>query len=155
LYAQRLTDPDRHALGHLSEENRQMADPVDLYKSFVDGLTGVHAQSVEAARARRGVWNPNKPAPGDSEVLRESLIQQQKYNKLLKALSPEQRELLAQMLQETHDGGMHSVLVYLNEQMSLAGLRLSYNGVELPVEPFGTELFFDWCARRDRADWPE
>jgi hypothetical protein len=37
-------------------------------------------------------------------------------NKLLNELTPEQKEVVAQMLQQARDGGIHDVLVYLHNE---------------------------------------
>jgi hypothetical protein len=132
-----------------------MPTPLKLYKSFVDDLVGTPRNSVGASRARRGVWNPNRPSRKDSEILRRSLEKDQQYNQLLRELSAGQREVLAQMLQEEHNSGVFAVLSYLADEINLGGLRLSRDGVEFPVEPFGTELYYDWTSRCDGDTWPD
>ncbi len=64
-------------------------------------------------------------------------------NKLLNELTPEQKEVVAQMLQRARDGGIHDVLVYLHDEISLEALRLEKHGVELAVESYGTEMYYD------------
>jgi hypothetical protein len=44
------------------------------------------------------------------------------------------------MLQDARDGGIHDVLAYLTDEINLGGLRLVKNGVELAVEPYGTDV---------------
>jgi hypothetical protein len=119
-----------------------MDEPLQAYKQFVDGLVQ-QRPSIEARRAREGVWHRDPPPD------------QVKFNELLRSLSPEQRETLAEMLQKTRDGGIHDTLVYLTDEFHGSGLRLSYPGIELPVEPFGTEMYYDWVARMAGDEWPE
>ena len=59
------------------------------------------------------------------------------------------------MVQRSRDGGIHDTLVYLADEINLGGLRLSRNGMELAIEPYGTEMYFDWLARLAGDDWPE
>lgn len=116
-----------------------MNKSLEEYKTFIDGLCGWPQSSVGACRAREGIWNRN------------DISEQDKFNKLLKELTPEQRETLAQMLQGEHDSGLFAVLAYLTDK----GLRLVRNGVELAVEPYGTEMYHDWNCRRAGDAWPE
>ena len=76
-------------------------------------------------------------------------------NALVSSLDDSQRAVLGQLLQRARDGGIHDMLAYLNEQIDLNGLRLSKNGHELPHEPFGSELQYDWTCRKEGDDWPE
>ena len=50
------------------------------------------------------------------------------------------------VFQEEKEGGFHDTLAYLNEEMCLEGLRLVRNGVEIPGEPFGTEMHYDFIC---------
>ena len=77
-----------------------------------------------------------------------------KFNDLVASLSPEQRLGVAALLMKAREGGIHDTLVELSERMNLEGLRLSQSGVELPHEPHGTEMFFDWVARCAGEKWP-
>jgi hypothetical protein len=63
--------------------------------------------------------------------------------------------VLADLLQDARDGGIHDVLAYLNDQIALDGLRLTKHGRELPREPFGTELYYDWTRRKESDEWPD
>lgn len=78
-----------------------------------------------------------------------------KFNPLIQELPPGQRTLLAELLQSEREAGIHDTLVALSELMNLRDLRFSVNGKELPHEPYGTELYFDWVARSAGESWPE
>jgi uncharacterized protein DUF6547 len=119
-----------------------MSTPLDEYKTFIDALVKLRP-SVSARRVQEGVWH-REPPPD-----------QVKFNKLLSELSPGQREIVAEIAQGARDSGIHDVLVYLTDQINLRGLRLVRNGVEFPVEPFGTEMYYDWVCRREGDEWPE
>lgn len=58
------------------------------------------------------------------------------FNELLKELTSDQRETLT-------------------EEIKLRGLRLVRNGIEMAVEPYGTEMYYDWTCRRAGDAWPE
>ncbi|HZK80972.1 MAG TPA: DUF6547 family protein [Humisphaera sp.] len=111
-----------------------------LWKTFVDGLVSKRI-GVDGEWIRRKGW-PDLP---------ENL----EINKLLSGLTPEQKEVLATIAQRARDGGIHDALVFLNERMNLKGLRIVEGGVEMAVEPYGTELFWDWVARSNGSPWPE
>lgn len=113
------------------------------YQAFIDGLLGWPQSSIGARQAKAGIWNVNE------------IPEQEKFNKLLKELPPEQRETLAEMLQNEHASGLFAVLAYLTDEINLRGLRLVRNGIELAVEPYGTEMYYDWTCRRAGDAWPE
>ena len=118
-----------------------MNKPLEEYKAFIDGLLG--RPSIGAHRAKEGIWNVNQ------------IPEQEKFNRLLKELSPEQRETLADLLQQEYDSGIFAVLAYLTDKINVDGLRLVQNGIELAVEPYGTEMYYDWVCRREGDEWPE
>lgn len=119
-----------------------MITPLESYKALIDALVRLRP-SVEARRVRDGIWHRDPP---DDQV---------KFNRLLRELTPEQREVVAEIAQGARDGGIHDTLVYLNDEINLNNLRLTKSGVELPVEPFGTELYYDWVSRCAGDEWPD
>lgn len=116
-----------------------MSRNIEEYKSFIDALVGI--KSSAAAQWVTGKDFPD--APGNEQI-----------NQLLSSLTSKQKEILASMLQGAKESGIHDTLVYLNEQMSFGNIVITKNGVNLPVEPFGTELHFDWVARSEGDEWP-
>lgn len=111
-----------------------------LYKTFIDGL-------VERRHGVLGQWIRKKGWP--------DLPENREINELLSKLTPKEKEVVARIAQQARDGGIHDTLVLLNERMNLNGLRIAENGVEMAVEPYGTELFWDWVARCAGDKWPE
>ena len=83
------------------------------------------------------------------------LDQNRRINKFLSGLSRDEKEILGQMLQQAKDEGIGDVLSYFDDEISLHALRVSRDGVELAIEPYGTELIFDWVARSAGDAWPE
>jgi hypothetical protein len=112
---------------------------LERYQDIVDGLVGRREGVLPAWIQGRG-W----PA----------LPENDQVNALLAGLTPEEREVVARIAREARDGGIHDTLAFLQEQMDLNNLRLVMDGVELPVSPFGTEIYWDWVSRADGAAWP-
>ena len=121
-----------------------MDTALKLYKSFIDDLaSGQMQNSVGVKRVREKLlW----PDTASDELTRQ--------NKIIESLNDEERSIIADMLQEERDSGIHDVLVYLEDQMCLNGLRIVINGVELPVDPFW-DMYHDWQYRRSGESWPD
>jgi len=119
-----------------------MDESVDFYKKIVDGVVGlgngVHGKWV----LRKGAW------PDTSE--RNKLI-----NKFLNKLDKNDKEVLAGMLESAHNSGVHDTLVFLYDRMMIDGLDLVEKGVSMAKDPFGTEIYFDYVARREGDPWPD
>ncbi len=116
--------------------NRSLA----AYQRFIDDMV----------KLRKGVlvrWVKEKGWP--------KLPENEPINRLLSELSGEQKDVVAQIIQEARDGGVHDVLAYLDERINFDKLRIVADGVELAVEPYGTEMHFDWVARREGMAWPD
>lgn len=118
-----------------------MATPLSEYKKFITDLVKRQPSVIARAIRENGHLYP--------------LERNQELNHLLAQLSSEQREIIAQLVQRSRDGGIHDTLAYLADEINLGGLRLSRNGMELAIEPYGTEMYFDWLARLAGDDWPE
>lgn len=116
-----------------------MATPLDAYKKLIDAIAAISDEDIQANK----IADTRQVAePGPCISL------------LIDKLSPEERATLIEMLKHSRRSGIHDTLAKLNEMIVLDGLRLVSNGAELPVEPFGSELFFDWECRRNGDDWP-
>ncbi len=113
-----------------------MSDPVSEYVRFIDGLVALR-ESDSAAQVRDGVWHRQRA----SDPL--------KLNELLGGLAPQQRAVLAEIVQGAVDTAICDLLVFLADQ----GYRLSRGGVELAVRPSGKEMNEDFLARRDGRQW--
>ena len=109
-----------------------MSKDIRLYKKFIDDLVS-QRDCVFAKRVRETHLCPQSIASLDNET----------------------KETIAKMLQDARDSGIHDVLVYLNEEMTLNEMRLVLADTELPVEPFDTEIFYDWVARCNGDTWPD
>lgn len=113
---------------------------LEAYKSFVDSMVALEKGTIAH-------WVREKGFPETPE--------KESRNALLAKLSSEDKEVLASIVEESRSSGIHDVFVFLNEQMSEDSLHILVDGESLPIEPFGTELFFDWVARCAGDEWPE
>jgi hypothetical protein len=116
-----------------------MNDPLEEYKAFIDGLVAIR-EGVEARMIRKGRW-PYGLANDANEG---------RIGTLLAELTPGQREVVAQLVQQVRASAIHDVLVLITDRR----YRLRRNGVELAFEPFGTESYYDFVARSAGDEWP-
>ena len=77
-----------------------MSKELKLYKAFIDGL--VERKDSMTARWVKG---DGFPQTDDNKA----------KNDLFAALTPAQREVLAEILQDEHIAGIHDALAYINE----------------------------------------
>ena len=110
------------------------------YREFVDALAARRECTLAKRVAEGAAW------PATSEL--------SEFNTLIAELSLEQRAKVARLLAMSREGGIHDALVVLSERMERNGLRLVEGGIELPHEPNGTEIYFDWAARCAGEAWP-
>ena len=116
-----------------------MRKELELYQAFIDGL--VERKDSITARWLKG---DGFPRTEDNQT----------KNEFLAALTPEQKEVLAGLLQEEHIAGIHTTLAYLNKMMDLDGLELHQDGVSLPNDYFES-LHYDFISRCEGDEWPE
>ena len=83
-----------------------MSKELELYQAFIDGL-------VERKDSMTALW-----VKGDGFPKTED---NKAKNELLATLPPEQKGVLAEMLQDEHIAGIHDTLAYINEMMDLDG----------------------------------
>ncbi len=107
------------------------------YKDFIDGL-------VEQKNGVEGKWILDKGYP--------NIEDNKSYNELLASLSPEQKEILAKLVQQARLGGIHDTLAYMNELMDCDGLVLSQNGLPFPHDEFES-MHYDFICRCEGDDW--
>ena len=117
-----------------------MSKELEEYKSFIDEL--VERKESAVSRWVTGEGFPDTPENDEK-------------NKLLSSLSQEQKIVLANIIQEAKESGIHDTLFYINELIIAEQLILYKNDIKLPVEPFDTELNFDFVARSAGEKWPK
>jgi hypothetical protein len=116
-----------------------MNKQLELYHEFIDDL--VKIRSCVLAR-----WVKERGWP--------QLPENEKINKFLAELTNEQKEILADIVQQGRDSGIHDVLVHLTDEVNLNDLRIVKKGIEVAIEPYGTEMYYDWVCRCAGDDWP-
>ena len=112
---------------------------LEEYKSFIDDLVKV-SHSVVAD------WVVENGFPDAKE--------NQIKNEFVKSLTPYQKEVLSTLILEAKESGVHDTLAYLSEQQSNNDLTIIKGNQPLPVEPFGTEMNYDFVARIEEDEWP-
>ncbi len=116
-----------------------MNTPLEDYKAFIDGLVG----------RRKDAYTKRILGSGFAKI-----DEFQEYNRLLDALTPELREILAKLVSEARVNGIHDVLSYMDEMIDCDGLFLGQNGEPFPHNHFES-MHYDFIARCDGDQWPE
>ena len=116
-----------------------MSQELELYKAFIDGLVE-RKDSITAL----SVKGDGFPKTEDNKAKKD----------LLATLTPEQKGVLAEMLQEEHIAGIYTTLAYINKMMDLDGLELHQDGEAYPNDYFES-LHYDFISRCDGDEWPE
>lgn len=116
-----------------------MGKELELYKNFIDGL-------VERKNSVTALWVKGDGFP--------KIADNKAKNDLLATLTPEQKDVLAEMLQDEHIAGIHTALAYINKMMDLDGLELHQDG-EAYSNDYFESLHYDFISRCDGDEWPE
>ena len=114
-----------------------MCKELELYKAFIDGL-------VKRKNSMKAQWVKGDGYP--------KIEENKAKNEFLATLSPEQKDVLAEMLQEEHIAGIHDTLAYINEMIDLEGLELLQDGESYPNDYFES-LHYDFISRFDGDEW--
>ena len=123
------------------DSGSKSSTPLDDYKAFIDALVEIRPDVCARWVREKRAW-PDLPA-------------NKAINAFVAKLTDAQREVLATLLLHARDGGIHDTLAYLTDEINRKGLRIVRNGRELLVEPFGTEMYYDWTCRREGDPWPK
>ncbi|MBN1588500.1 MAG: hypothetical protein JW888_03205 [Pirellulales bacterium] len=114
---------------------------LDVYKAIIDELVNKVRQYGSSSHVVESGLFSKAPA-------------HRKFNKFIAALSPAQRQLLSEMLQEERDGAIHDLLAVLSWWIDCRDVGLTYQGNPMPVDLGGMGLHGDYVARRDGEQWP-
>ena len=112
-----------------------MSKYIDSYKEFIDAAVSIK-EAAPASWILKGSY-PDMPA-------------NEYRNKVVASFTNEQRQEISKMIQEAKESGIHDLLALISDTS-----EVRYKGVNLPKEPFGTELYFDFVARSQGDSWPE
>lgn len=129
------------------DDNRNMpaGTPLQEYQAFIDGLLEWPRHSVIARWARE--WG-NRP-------LGSTYVTPPDFDAKMRPFTHEQRQIMAELLQKEHEAGIHAFLAYLTDKINGEGLRIYRNDVPLAIEPYGSEMYYDWVCRCHGSGWPE
>jgi hypothetical protein len=116
-----------------------MTDPISEHKALIDVLVARNPCLAASLVRESGVYSR---AAGNG-----------RFNNLVRRLSSDDRELLAEMLQEQRTFAHFDALVWLNEACVIDGLKFMKNGIEIPAEPFGHTMFEEYVAVLQDRDW--
>jgi hypothetical protein len=116
-----------------------MKKAVQFYKDFIDGIVEISDGVEERWVMERG-W---PKIPENDEI-----------NDFMNSLSRPQKRVLVRLLKDARDGGIHDVLVYLHDAISIDNVKLVSSGRELPVNHFES-MYYDWVCRREGDAWPD
>jgi hypothetical protein len=108
---------------------------IDSYKKFIDAAVSIK-EAAPASWIVKGAY-PDIPV-------------NEYRNKVVASFTNEQREEIAKMIQEAKESGIHDLLALISDTSDVR-----YKGVDLPKEPFGTDLYYDFVARSEGDSWPE
>jgi hypothetical protein len=122
----------------IDSSSTDSVDSLEEYKAFIDGLVSPNTMANWVRLNQWPDYVTNLPAA--------------RVNELVAALTPQQRELLADMLEYSKNSGILAVLQLLD----VRSIRLSREGVQFqPLFPFGlTTLWGSWSARKMGDAWP-
>ena len=114
---------------------------------------------LEELRWRKTIWTALRRVFGSSgHVAERSFFSKApahaRFNEFIRKLSPEDRALLSEMLQEERDGAIHDVLAALTWWITARDVGLTFRGDPMPVELSGMGLHGDYVGRRDGSEWP-
>jgi Family of unknown function (DUF6547) len=115
-------------------------DPIQEHKKFIESL--VESTPSVAARLVRGeaIYSRAKDHSG--------------LNDLVRQLSPENREALAQMLETERTNAFFDVLGRFSDACVRSEWRILKNGVEIPFEPFGYSMSEEYLTLlKDKNGW--
>jgi hypothetical protein len=118
-------------------------NPIAHYKKFIDGLV----QSLCGTERQIREWSDSKPKP---------YVTHEHFDRLMAQFSEEQRQAIAELVHDAYVEGKFEVLRHLSDTIYFEKVRLSLNGNEIPVEPFGMTMYQDWVGRvSGEYVWPD
>ena len=109
------------------------------YKEFIDGL-------VLRKNGVKSKWVKNKSYPETDN--------NKKINKFLSELSDNQREILADMLNDSRIGGIHDTLAYIDNLMDINKIDIKIDSVPIYNNEFES-MHFDFICRCNNDKWPD
>jgi len=119
------------------------------YKWLIDQLSKFATHDVPASRIG---------AHGHAERQNESslpLTEEERARKhFLQQLDPEQKEMIAKMLQHSRISGIHDVACFLEGELSCGEMKLTIRGEQIEGSPYA-DMHFDLICRIEGDEWPD
>jgi hypothetical protein len=122
-------------------EMREPQTALEIYQAIIDEFVNETRRYGHSSHVAESGFYSKAPAHG-------------KFNEFIEALSPSQRELLSEMLQEERDGAIHDLLAALSWWIDCRDVGLTYQGKPMPIDLSGMGLHGDYIGRRDGWEWP-
>jgi hypothetical protein len=123
-----------------------MFEAIQFYKRFIDDLTSpMWATSVSVRHVRE--WDTDIP---------KGYVTSEPFNRLMEQFTHEQREAIADLMQDAYDDGIFNALKLLGYAIEDDEMRIVVKGTPLPVMPFGMTFYEDWIGRKSgEYEWPD
>ena len=116
-----------------------MNERLSIYHQFIDSL-------VNLKEGVLGNWITQKGFP--------DLEENKEINEFLSRMTSTDKKIIAALVEQGRQGGIHDVLVVIQDSINTKELNLYKGGVELANEPYGTTMYWDWTCRCEGDDWP-
>ena len=131
---------------HRSDEPQRVDfnTPLEAYQAYIDSLPEWLHTPISARRIRE--WD-NKPAGNTYQ-------RPEPFNALIRSFDAEQRNVIASLLEEERRRGVFDFFNWLNDQLVAGDLKLVFHNTELPLEPYGENLYMNWAWRLSGEAWP-
>lgn len=121
----------------------------DAYKWFIDNLVDValHRRFSERLKRKGEILN----------LRHEDIVpdfEEQALGRALEKLSPDEKTLVANFIDETRRRAVHDVAGFLGWAMSEAGMTITLGTQTIPVSPYAT-MHHDFINRCEGESWPD
>ncbi len=119
------------------------------YKNFVDELVELSRVEVIAARIRE---YGHSERTNDADLPLEE--KEQKRKELFLSLLPQQKEIIAELLDESYSSAIHDVACFLDSKFCSDELKMIWKGENVSSSPYAT-MHFDFVCRQEGDAWPD
>jgi hypothetical protein len=116
-----------------------MNERLSIYHQFIDSL-------VKLKDGVLGHWITKKGFP--------DLKENKRINEFLSRMSAKDKKIIALLVEKGRRGGIHDVLVFIQDQVNTEELKIYKGEFELANEPYGTTMYWDWTCRCEGDEWP-
>ncbi len=118
------------------------------YEKFIDELVSIASHDVTAALIREQGHsertNDDDLPLDEEEAARKSFLLE---------LTPRNREIVAQMIDEARESAIHDVASFLEYGLSCDNMTISWDGGPVTASPYAS-MHYDFIARLNGDKWP-